>query len=1160
MALAGGLGMSQCDFSRGYAVAAASLFMFLSAGGALAARPACPLHEDRHDATGHWPTSDSGTNSTARPDTTRPKSSEPWFVDDPHGPADTLRFETDEATWVNVDVSPDGRTLLLDILGDLYTLPIGGGTATRLTRGPAYDFQPRWSPDGRQIALTSDRGGTDNLWVMNADGSQPRPVTSEKDKVMNCPRWSPDGQYLVGRKRLTDGSSIGTTELWLTHTKGGAGIQLTKKAELPEANEPLFSPDGRHIYFSARPSRYQYNRNVFGGIYQIRRFDRVTGQTTGLTDGYGGSARPEISPDGKTMAFVRRDRLKTVLYLYDLERLTERPLWDGLDQDMQENFAWTGSYPGFAFTPDGKSIVIWARGKLWSVDRSTGTPTNIPFRAAVEQIVTQALRFPRDIASDRFRVRMISWPTESPDGRTLVFAALGSLWQQPLPDGTARRLTTSGGLAYAPAFSPDGRWLAYTSWSDADGGHLWKMPAAGGASVRLTTLPSQYANPSFSRDGSRIVFIRGNNAAFRGHDVGDDAAHDILWVPAAGGAPERVLSVGSRGSSRRMPRVFWNAGGDRIFYTATETTGPFEEKTSLYSVKPDGTDSYEVVKFGYAEEIVPSPDGRWVAWNELHNAYVTLLPQIGRQTIAVSGAEGPVPAHQFTKDGGEWLNWAEGGKTVTWSYGPEFYRQNVDSLMALWDREALRRVKTRKSEQAKPDSILVDGKLVPKPKPEDTNHPDSLEVRLFVPRAKPSGTVALTGGRLITMKGREVIENGTVVITDNRITAIGPSSQVRPPAGARTIDISGKTVIPGLIDTHAHLHYNALDIIPEKQWADWCNLAYGVTTTHDPSASNYAVFTQAEMIEAGVMTGPRTFSTGYILYGAESPGMAVVKSLDDARDHLKRMKKLGAFSVKSYMQPRREQRQWINTAAREESMLVVPEGGGNLEMNCTFVLDGHTSNEHSLPVAPIYRDVAKLFGGSGTVETPTLLVAYGGLSGEHWFYQHYNVYENEKLLRFSPRGQIDARAIRRPVMTMDGDWHHMKVAAACRRILEEGGHVTLGAHGQLQGLGPHWELWGLTQGGISNFDALKCATISGAWALGIDGHVGSLEPGKLADLVVLDRNPLDKIENSDSIRYVVKNGVVYDGNTMATVWPAAGPPPRFGFDTWTGGAQTLPRP
>ena len=1105
--------------------------------GALAGR-----HLDHEDA--------GGDSSKAAADTSKAApGADQWFVNMAHGPADTVRFETTEATWMSVDVNPDGRTLVLDVLGDLYTLPIGGGTATRLTSGPAWDFQPRWSPDGRRISFTSDRGGCDNVWVMNADGSAPRPVTGEK-KVMNSGSWSPDGEWIVCKKRLTDFSSIGTAELWMVSLRGGSGVQLTAKGELPEAGEPVMSPDGRYVYYSARPSRYAYDRNVYAGIYQIRRFDRVTGEATGITDGYGGSGRPDLSPDGKSLAFVRRDRLKTVLYLFDLERMIERPLWDGLDQDLQESFAWTGIYPGLSFTPDGRSIVLSARGKLWSVDVASGRPTEIPFQVNVEQAVTKALRFPQSISSETFPVRMISWPTQSPDGRTLVFAAVGSLWSMPLPNGTPKKLATSGGLAYSPAFSRDGRWLAYVSWSDSQGGHLWKMPAGGGPSTRLTSIPSQYANPSFSPDGSKIVLIRSNNSSFRGHNLGDDDFLEIVWTPAGGGALNRVIDLASRGSARRMPRVFWNADGNRIFFVETSPEGPGSEKTSLYSVRTDGTERQEHLKFTYAEEVIPSPDGKWAAYTEQFNAFLTALPLAGRKPVEISGESGPVPVKKFTGDqGAEWVNWADGGRTITWAYGPKFYRASLDSVVALWDRESF-----QAGEKTVPPPPGAD-----KEKKKDDKKPaaglpvDTLQVNLRLPRARPSGTVALTGGRLITMKGKEVVENGTIVITDNRIVAAGPSSQVPVPAGARVFDCAGRTLMPGMIDTHAHLHYNAMDIIPEQQWPYWCNLAYGVTTTHDPSASTYAVFTESEMVEAGVMKGPRTWSTGYILYGAESPGKAVVNSLADAKNHIRRMKTLGAFSVKSYMQPRRDQRQWVIEAARAESILVMPEGGGNLEMNLSMVVDGHTSIEHALPVTPIYNDVAQLFGRSGTVETPTLLVAYGGLSGEHYFYQHYNVWENEKLLRFFPRGALDARSIRRPVMTMDGDWHHMKVAAGCKRILDAGGHVSLGAHGQLQGLGPHWELWGLTQGGMSNHDALYCATMTGAWELGMDKDLGSLEPGKLADIVVMDKNPLEKIENSDSIRYVIKNGEVFDGNTMDQLWPVQRPCPKFTFQALGGG-------
>jgi hypothetical protein len=281
------------------------------------------------------------------------------------------------------------------------------------------------------------------------------------------------------------------------------------------------------------------------------------------------------------------------------------------------------------------------------------------------------------------------------------------------------------------------------------------------------------------------------------------------------------------------------------------------------------------------------------------------------------------------------------------------------------------------------------------------------------------------------------------------------------------------------------------------------------------------------MVEAGLMTGPRIFSTGFILYGAEDPGKAVVDSLDDARKHLKRMKSLGAFSVKSYMQPRRVQRQWIVQAAREEGMLVVPEGGGDLEMDMTMALDGHTTIEHALPITPLRNDVVNFLARSGTAYTPTLLVAYGGISGDRWFYQHYDVWKDEKLLRYVPQGSVDPAARIRSIMATDDDWHHIDVAASAKKVVDAGGKVCLGGHGQMQGLGPHWEVWAFVQGGMTPLQALRVATLYPAQTLGLDRDLGSIEPGKLADFVVMDRNPLDKIENTDSVSLVVKGGRAY---------------------------------
>jgi Tol biopolymer transport system component/imidazolonepropionase-like amidohydrolase len=1040
-----------------------------------------------------------------------------------------------------VDVSPDGETVAFDLLGDLYLLPIEGDSARRLTSGPSYDIQPRFSPDGGRVLFTSDRDGGDNLWTIRVDGTDPRPVTADKSHVVNSGEWSPDGECVVGRKRLTDASSIGTVELWVYNLLGGTGVGITKKSEIPDASDPVFSPDGRWIYFAYRNSRYAYNRNVYQGIWQIQAYDRKTGNLRSLTDGYGGSARPRVSPDGKTLAFVRRDRARTILVLHDIATGREHVLFEGLDHDMQENFAWTGSYPGYDWMPDGKSLVISFGGGIHRVDATTGSERKIPFTALVEQTVTHALRYPVNIAPDRIRVRMISWPTIDPGGKSLVFAALGRLYRMELPGGVPTPVPALGPRSYAPAFTPDGREIAYVNWSDTEGGHVWVMDAQGRRSRRVTTAGGQYANPAFSADGRKLAFLRGSGATQRGHELGDELWLDLYWSPTRGGEPQYVATLKNRGASRRMPRLSWSPDGTRIFYFEDEGDGE-AERTVLASIRTDGTDRRDHLKVRHAEEMMVSPDARWAAFASEFDGYLAALPALGREPIELSGEDGPVPAYRFSREGADWLTWTADGKALTWGQGPFVHRLTLDDIRTAWEKE-------KKEAGEKTDPALAEAaKAGDKDEKKDEGpkvHPDTLEVKLIVPRYKPLGTVAFRGARIVTMKGEEIVPRGTIVVENDRIVAVGPEDGTPIPAGARVIEAAGKTIIPGLVDVHAHLHYNSLDIIPESVDAYYANLAYGVTTTHDPSASSYTVFTQSEMVEAGITTGPRIFSTGWILYGADLPGKTDVAGLDDAKRAIRRMKRLGAFTVKSYMQPRRDQRQWLLAAAREESIMVVPEGGGNLEMNLSMVLDGHTGIEHSLPVTPLYKDVVTLFARSETGYTPTLLVAYGGLSGEHWFYQHDEVWKNEKLQRFMPRGLLDARARRREVMATDDDWHHMDVAAGAKRILEAGGRVQLGAHGQLQGLGAHWELWALTQGGMRNQDALRVATILGAEYIGLDRWVGSLEPGKLADFVVLDKDPILDIHNSTSIRYVVKNGEVFDGETADRIWPSARPCPPF---------------
>jgi Tol biopolymer transport system component/imidazolonepropionase-like amidohydrolase len=1055
----------------------------------------------------------------------RPDSDKPWKISDPHGPTSTVAFTTDTGTWLAADIHPDGRQVVFSLLGDLYVLPLAGGTARRITQGPAIDVQPRFSPDGTLVAFASDRSGTENLWVCGIDGTRARPITAEKDQFVNSPAWSPDGQYLVGRKRFTDLSTLGTVELWLWHVRGGQGVVLTKRDEQPEAADPAFSPDGRFIYFSARDSRYQYDRNVNTGFWQIKRIDRRTGQVVPLTGEFGGAVAPTPSPDGKSLAYVRRLRGRTHVEVLDLASGDVRRLPGEVQRDNQEGFAFHGVFPGMAWTRDGSAILATVDGRLSLLDAAGGARREVPFTAAVEQTVTEAVRFPRRVGEGEVRARILRWPVESPDGRRLVFSALGHLYAMDLPGGTPRRLTDASELEYAPAFSADGSRLVYVTWKDAEGGHVWTMNADGSGRRRVTAQAAQYANPAFSPDGRRIVVLKGSGSTFRNPELSSELWHELSLLPAEGGPLQFVIGVKNRGPNRRMARPTFSADGERIFYVDDEPAPKPAEpgKTVFASVKLDGTDRRNHLRFKYAEEVVPSPDGRWVAFSELHNAYVAPLPETGTQTVDVELEKGALPVGQLSREGGEWMGWADRGRTVTWMFGPTYHRIALDKAVPVPEVEP-----------DPPATPKKDAKDAAKPPKKGLPKSEAVEIRLTVPRAAPDGVVAYVNARIVTMKGDEVIENGTLVVDGRRIVAVGPAASVSVPAGARTVDLAGRTIIPGLFDEHAHLHYAALDIFPERPWPYLANLAYGVTSTHDPSASTHEAFAQSEMVEAGFIPGPRIFSTGYILYGAEGAGRAVVGSLDEARQHVRRLKAQGAFSVKSYMQPRREQRQWLLQAAREEGMVVVPEGGGDLESNLGMILDGHTTIEHALPVTPLQKDVVTLFAKSGTAYTPTLLVAYGGLSGDRWFHQNFELWKDARLQQVVPQSVVDTLGRIRTVMATDPlDWHHIDVARSAKAVVDAGGRVNLGGHGQMQGLGPHWELWTFVQGGMTPLQALRSATLHPAETLGMDKELGSLEPGKLADFVVLEKNPLDRIENSETVELVVKNGVAYKPADLA---------------------------
>ena len=1032
-----------------------------------------------------------------------------WNVLDKRATSKDVDYEVSQGTWMSLDISPDGKTIVFDLVGDIYTMPVTGGAATVILGGAAYEHQPRFSPDGKRIAFTSDRDGITNVWTSDAGGRDLRQVSKDKEREVSNPAWTPDGQYLVNRKHFRNTRSLGSGEMWLYHSSGGNGLKLTDRRNWEQnATEPIVSNDGRYVYFTediAPGGGFQYNRDAHGQIYVVQRFDRQTGNRTTVIGGAGSALRPQLSPDGKTMAFVRRVGLKSVLWTRDLESGRERPVWDGLDHDQQEAWAIYGTYPGYDWTPDGKSIVIWAGGKINSVDVASGRVTNIPFTARIRQTITNAVRTPQRVAPDSFDVKMLRWVTVSPDQRRVVYTSLGKMWMRELPNGAPRRVTDDReNDELFPSWSPDGRTLVYVTWNDESFGAIRTVGLDGRRGRKITSKTGHYVEPKFSDNGQQIVYRRTGGDGLRSQLYGQERG--IYIVAAAGGDPKLVTEEGN------TPR--FNKAGDRIFYAAQEA-----QKAALISVNLTGGDRRVHLLAENATEFVPSPDEKYVAWVERFNAYVSPLPLTGK-AVDVSTNVTDFPSKRISRDAGSYLHWAPNSRRVYWALGPELFQRDVSATFAFETQDTT--------------TIRKD--------PEGKGKPIGFKVAAD----RPTGRLALTGATVITMNGSEVIPNATVLVDRNRITYVGSGENIQIPADTRRIDVTGKWIMPGLVDAHAHIGTGSSGIAPRTNWGFLATLAFGTTTMHDPSNSTEMFFSTAETTRAKGWIAPRLFSTGTILYGAEDNVKAITTSFDDALTHLRRLQAVGAFSVKSYNQPRRDARQQIVEAARQLGMMVVPEGGSTFSVNTTMFLDGHTTIEHNIPVAPLYEDMLKLIAESKTAYTPTLIVNYGGMSGEYYWYQNTNVWENAKLQYFHPRGQLDARSRRRQMAAND-DYFFVDVSKAAKALNDRGVVVSTGAHGQVDGIGMHWETWMMAMGGMTNHEALRAATLNGARALGLDGDVGSLQNGKLADLLVLDANPLADIKNTASIRYVMVNGRIYDASNMAQIGNHPAPAPK---PTW----------
>jgi Tol biopolymer transport system component/imidazolonepropionase-like amidohydrolase len=1085
----------------------------------------------------------------------------------PLEPDRTIRLQTKEGTWISLDVSPDGKTLVFDMMGDIYKIPITGGKAEQITKGMAFDTHPRFSPDGKSLVFTSDKSGSENIWTLDITDpeAEAKQITKDDDGYYQAAEWTPDGNYIVASK------GIRTLKIFMYHKDGGGGIQLIKEPDALSTIEPAFGKDGRYMWFSQRRGSWDYNAQM--PQYQIATYDLETGEMATQTNRYGSAFTPTLSSDGKWLVYGTRYNTETGLVKRNLVTGDEDWLAFPVRRDDQESRARLGVYPAMTFTPDNQFVIASYGGKIWKIPVVGGNATEIPFEVDTELDFGPMVQFDFPISDDKgMVVTQIRDAKRSPDGTKVAFTALNRLYVMDYPNGAPKRLTKNNFTEAMPTWSPDGAYVAFSTWEGTEG-NIYKVKVTGGTPVKLTSESGVYINPAWDKKSNRIVFTYGPAQAY--FDAVDPfsfgAQMFIGWMSGNGGAITTIKSADGRDYPHFVDsndRIYMYYGGKGLLSMRWDGTDEKEHlKVTGIMTFPALNHDHHILendasepqrKPSNAEYIQMAPKGDKAMAKINNDVYVVTVPPVGAETVSISVSNpenASFPSWKLTTFGGEFAHWSTDGQTVNFTLGNAYFAYDLAEAKRVEEElekkkkeeEKFKKEEAKKNKEEgnkneeKKESLASEEKQEEEKKEDAGYTPNEIRIKVNVEKDVPSGTLLLKGARIITMNGDEVIENGDILIENARIKAVGASGSLTVPNGAKTMDMSGKTITPGFVDTHAHMWPN-WGLQKNQVWMYAANLAYGVTTTRDPQTGSTDVLTYSDMVETGDILGPRVYSTG--------PGVGFwyykIKSLEHAQDVLKQYSEyFNTKTIKMYMTGNRQHRQWIIQAARDQKLMPTTEGALDMKLNLTQLIDGYPGHEHAFPIYPIYGDITQLVAKAQMAYTPTLLVSYGGPWAEEFYYATENVVGDKKLNYFTPKVEIDQKARRRSAYFIPEEHIFSRHGKFVGDLVKEGGLSGVGSHGQLQGLGYHWELWSIQSGGMPEIDALKVATILGAKAIGLSKDLGSIEAGKLADLVIMEKNPLDDIRYTNSILHVMKNGRLYNAETLDEVYPRQKKAPSF---------------
>ena len=1053
-------------------------------------------------------------------------TAEEWDTTRTYGAVRDIEFDTTEGTNTSVDTSPDGNWLVFDLLGNIYRVAASGGAAELLTRdgGQSVNYHPRYSPDGATLAYISDRSGENNLWLMDADGSRPRPLVLDLQTRFAQPTWTPDGKSIVVQRIYGvpgEGMERRILHLWIYAADSGRGRELTGALD-SQTSWPSVSPDGRFLYYdNSNMGSEEYS------AYHLERLDLRSGEIQTLTAPQttfrpptfrvyrmpefqpADSFAPEASPDGRYLAFARRIlggetavaghpyNYRTALWLRDLRTGAERVLMDPIDPDR------TGTYArgilrvvnGYAWQKDSAALIVPVNGKLRRVAVDSGRVTTIPFRVHVHRKQSQMARSHVDLSGDDFTVQFPETAATSPDGKTVAFYGAGQIWLKARSGSVSRPLAPmSDRIQMMPAWSPDGRWIAFVTWKDGELGSVWKVSAAGGRPVRLTTQPGEYLFPTWSPEGNRIAVESGSLETQRGDTLAANRYWYLTELQARGGSAAIRLELPA------LTPIHWHADGRIYFLEAASRIDVLTPRVKsgevpagakvLSSINASGQHMRRhLILPSLADDALLSPDGRHVTYHAWFNVYLADVPSEDLPILDYYATGSPYKIRRLSNAGGWFPRW-ENVQTVEYLNGTHHYHYDLRA-------------------EAQHDELIL----------------------LKIPRARAQGTIALVGGTIVSMITDQPARIGSIVIDNGVIRCVFQCDL----AGVdRVVDVSGKFLMPGLVDVHNHNHQTGW--IPELASSHHPHsallLAYGVTTAIDPYGIPTVNPRYADLTMSGRMVGPRYFYTSFGVH--DNHPEEHIETYADAERIVELHANTGAIGIKNFHQTNRRQSQMLSVATQRHGGLYLTAEQGDLDYVVGLVLDGHTGWEHMLQYDTLHSDATEFFGRAGVTYSPTFIV--GGLQfwGSEYFLPRYQPWKDPKYTRFIPWQwlRLYPSFSQRP----EADFSFPFMAEGVAGVVRAGGNAAIGAHGEVPGMGDHFELQ-IYATAMKPAEVLYMATMGGARFTGLDTFIGSLEKGKLADLIVLDADPLADIKNSLKMQYVMKDGVLYDAPTLDEIWP-----------------------